>query len=171
MDPAIYGASTNAFVLQHNSVIEVIVSNHHMIRHPFHSHGHNFQVLHRSLPKAGSFLSSGLVEDDFPKSPMRRDTLLLENGGFFVLRFRADNPGVWLFHCHMEWHVETGLVATMIEAPLELQRQHQDSLLPADYMSACRPAQDHEQGLDESVSDEGQEKTSATNDTKKTARR
>lgn len=39
-----------------------------------------------------------------------------------VLRFAADNPGVWLFHCHIEWHIDQGLVATIIEAPLALQK-------------------------------------------------
>ena len=29
---------------------------------------------------------------------------------------------VWLFHCHIEWHVASGLVATMVEAPKELQQ-------------------------------------------------
>jgi iron transport multicopper oxidase len=22
-----------------------------------------------------------------------------------TIRFQADNPGVWFFHCHMEWHL------------------------------------------------------------------
>lgn len=33
----------------------------------------------------------------------------------------------------MEWHAETGLVATMVEAPLELQRQ----LLPFEQIQTC----------------------------------
>ncbi|OAL33055.1 hypothetical protein AYO22_00140 [Fonsecaea multimorphosa] len=148
-NPSIYGNSTNPFVLAHNSVVEIILYNHHMVRHPFHLHGHNFQAVYRSPKKAGSFFDSGLVEDDFPRTPIRRDTLLLEPGGFMVLRFRADNPGVWLFHCHMEWHVETGLVATLIEAPLELQQQHKDRPVP---QSLCgspnshKPEQEHDAG-------------------------
>jgi iron transport multicopper oxidase len=132
MDPLIYGATTNPFVLSHNSVVELVISNRHNVRHPFHLHGHNFQVVYRSPPKVDTtFFASGFVEDDFPRTPIRRDTLLLENQAFMVLRFRADNPGVWLFHCHMEWHVETGLVATMVEAPLELQKQYEGKALPA----------------------------------------
>ena len=23
--------------------------------------------------------------------------------GFVVLRLKADNPGMWLFHCHISW--------------------------------------------------------------------
>ncbi|KAH0848220.1 Iron transport multicopper oxidase FET3 [Fonsecaea pedrosoi] len=142
---SIYGSTTNPFVLQHNSVVEIILYNHHMVRHPFHLHGHNFQAVYRSAPKAGSFFTSGLVEEDYPRTPIRRDTLLLEPGGFMVLRFRADNPGVWLFHCHMEWHVETGLVATLIEAPLELQLQHRDRPLPAISCSSLESDQKEQQ--------------------------
>lgn len=53
---------------------------------------------------------------------MRRDVLVLNPNGYMVLRFKADNPGVWFFHCHIEWHIDQGLVATMIESPLELQK-------------------------------------------------
>jgi len=53
---------------------------------------------------------------------MRRDTVLVRPDGHIVLRFRADNPGVWLFHCHIEWHVASGLSITLIESPLELQK-------------------------------------------------
>ncbi|KAJ3270860.1 hypothetical protein HK104_004832 [Borealophlyctis nickersoniae] len=42
--------------------------------------------------------------------------------GSAVIRFRADNPGIWLFHCHIQWHMETGLVATFIEAPAQMQQ-------------------------------------------------
>jgi len=66
---------------------------------------------------------------------MRRDTLLVEGGGYFVIRFRSDNPGVWLFHCHIEWHVDSGLIATMVEAPLEMQ---QLITVPEDQYELCR---------------------------------
>ncbi|KAJ5948165.1 multicopper oxidase-domain-containing protein [Penicillium verhagenii] len=38
-----------------------------------------------------------------------RDTVYIPRRSYAVLRFRADNPGVWLFHCHMLWHVATGM--------------------------------------------------------------
>lgn len=47
------------------------------------------------------------------------------------------NSGVWLFHCHLEWHVVSGLSATFVEAPLELQSQ---LTLPADHLAACAAA-------------------------------
>lgn len=47
----------------------------------------------------------------------------------------ADFSGVWLFHCHIEWHVASGLIATFVEAPLELQ---QTLTLPQNHLDACR---------------------------------
>lgn len=65
---------------------------------------------------------------------MKRDTFVLNAEGHMVLRFVADNPGVWLFHCHIEWHIDQGLVATMIEAPLELQKS---LTIPQNHLDAC----------------------------------
>lgn len=45
--------------------------------------------------------------------------------------------GVWLFHCHIEWHVASGLSATMVEAPLDLQ---QSLSIPANHFDACSAA-------------------------------
>jgi iron transport multicopper oxidase len=42
--------------------------------------------------------------------------------------------GIWLFHCHIEWHVASGLIATMVEAPLDLQKT---LTLPKDHLAAC----------------------------------
>ena len=29
--------------------------------------------------------------------------------GFAILRFIAKNPGMWLFHCHIDFHSELGM--------------------------------------------------------------
>lgn len=42
--------------------------------------------------------------------------------------------GIWLFHCHIEWHVTSGLLATFVEAPLELQKT---LTLPQDHIDVC----------------------------------
>ena len=38
-----------------------------------------------------------------------KDTTLLPLGGAMVIRFITDNPGVWLAHCHIDIHLESGL--------------------------------------------------------------
>jgi len=52
-----------------------------------------------------------------------------------VLRFVADNPGVYSFHCHIEWHIEAGLMATFIEAPDMLQA---NLTIPEDHLEICK---------------------------------
>ncbi|KAG6544093.1 hypothetical protein Mapa_014510 [Marchantia paleacea] len=42
-------------------------------------------------------------------NPPRRNTVLLFPYGWTVIRFVADNPGVWPFHCHIEPHFHMGM--------------------------------------------------------------
>ena len=124
-------------MLQKGEVVQLVVDNADTGKHPFHLHGHAFQAVWRSEEDAGPFAESNATEADFSTTPMRRDTFVLPPQGNIVLRFRADNPGVWLFHCHIEWHVESGLIATMVEAPLDLQR---DLVVPQGHYDACAAA-------------------------------
>jgi hypothetical protein len=39
--------------------------------------------------------------------------------GWAVIRFRADNPGAWIMHCHMEWHLQAGLALVMNVMPAQ----------------------------------------------------
>ncbi|KAF6827393.1 iron transport multicopper oxidase fet3 [Colletotrichum musicola] len=131
-DPRVYGTHTIPHVLRHNDVVEIVLNNEDDGKHPFHLHGHQFQVVHRSDEDAGAYSNASDVA--FPKHPMRRDTLVVEGNGNFVIRFKANNPGVWLFHCHIEWHMDQGLVATIIEAPEALQGLR----IPDGHLDACR---------------------------------
>lgn len=42
-----------------------------------------------------------------------RDTVQIPRRGYAVLRFKADNPGVWLFHCHVMWHLAGGMAMSI----------------------------------------------------------
>ncbi len=88
-----------------------------MMKHPFHLHGHNFQVLARERKKHYEHDSS-----KFSDFPLVRDTIVVPNHGYVVLRFIADNPGVWFFHCHTDWHAATGLGVVFIESPDLIRR-------------------------------------------------
>ena len=130
MNPAVYGSSTNSFVLEKGQVVEIVLNNYDPGKHPFHLHGHAFQTVVRSAVDAGAYVNN----ETFPRVPMRRDTFMANPNGNIVLRFKADNPGIWLFHCHIEWHVASGLIATMVEAPDELQKTLKT---PQDHLDAC----------------------------------
>lgn len=41
--------------------------------------------------------------------PPLKDTVSVPDSGFTVIRFLADNPGYWAFHCHMSWHNHLGM--------------------------------------------------------------
>ncbi|TPG75993.1 multicopper oxidase family protein [Brevibacillus laterosporus] len=66
--------------------------------HPMHLHGHFFQV----LSKNGKSVSG---------SPLVKDTLNLLPGEEYVVAFKADNPGNWMFHCHDLGHASQGMVS------------------------------------------------------------
>lgn len=68
--------------------------------HPFHIHGHTFQVLSRDgMPLKGS--------------PVYLDTLLLKEGESYEVQLMADNPGLWMAHCHNLGHASMGMTMMM----------------------------------------------------------
>ena len=140
----VYGEFTHAVVLEHNSVVQVVLNNDDQGSHPFHLHGHNFQIIDRAPPIGPNFYDylSGdpvpfnpLDHTPFPAMPVRRDVVVLPPQGFAVFRFVADNPGVWIFHCHIEWHLDAGLALMFVEAPTQLQ---QSLTIPQDHIDACK---------------------------------
>lgn len=138
-DILIYGSNTNSFILQKDEIIEIVLNNNDPGKHPFHLHGHIFQTIYRS--PAGDdddnpiiYNPSNPEHNKFPETPMLRDTIVVNPNGFIRLRFKADNPGVWLFHCHVDWHLEQGLAITLIEAPRDLQTQN----VPTQHFDVCK---------------------------------
>ena len=67
--------------------------------HAMHLHGHHFWINSRLNP----------VKDPLSK----RDTYLMQPGENAEFQFVADNPGLWLFHCHMLEHHAAGMGAVI----------------------------------------------------------
>ena len=42
------------------------------------------------------------------ENPTLRDTVQVTGGGYAVWRLKADNPGLWFFHCHVQTHMLEG---------------------------------------------------------------
>ena len=133
-NPLVYGTNANPFVLKYGEVVEFIINNRHENLHPMHLHGHQYQVLERSFPDTGVW--PGTYAANVSATPIRRDTVMLNKNAYAVFRFKADNPGVWLFHCHIEYHVESGLMATIIEAPEMLHKRN--ITVPKDHINTCK---------------------------------
>ncbi|SDG88378.1 Multicopper oxidase with three cupredoxin domains (includes cell division protein FtsP and spore coat protein CotA) [Pseudomonas benzenivorans] len=67
-------------------------------QHPIHLHGMTFKVLASDRKKI---------------IPYFTDTYLLGRNERARVALVADNPGVWMFHCHVVDHMETGLMAAI----------------------------------------------------------
>lgn len=127
----IYGSNTDSFVLGYGETIDIVVNNQDTGKHPFHLHGHTFQLISRADAVDDDEDPVPFDEDDhepFPEYPMMRDTAYVRGQSNMVLRFQSNNPGVWFFHCHIEWHLEQGLALVLIEAPLEIQANASQAL-------------------------------------------
>lgn len=42
-------------------------------------------------------------------NPVKKDTIYIPRMGYVVLRFKADNEGLWFFHCHILMHHAAGM--------------------------------------------------------------
>lgn len=89
----IYGLNTNAAVLNKGDAIDIVLNNNDAGTHPFHLHGHHFQILARGEDNAGHFNPHTHPVAAVPSVPVRRDTVFVRPGSYFVVRFIADNPG------------------------------------------------------------------------------
>lgn len=65
-----------------------------MDHHPIHLHGYSFKII-------GS--DGGWAADQSVLLP--ETTVLVPVGSAKVIEFLADNPGDWIFHCHMTHHI------------------------------------------------------------------
>jgi len=109
------------FVIQHTGikVVDLVIQNFDEGNHPMHLHGHKFWILGQGHGMFPGYESLGLQpegkgvlagREGVLDNLIRRDVATAEGFGWLALRFIADNPGVWSFHCHMAWHSEAGLV-------------------------------------------------------------
>ncbi|KAF2641185.1 laccase-2 precursor [Massarina eburnea CBS 473.64] len=67
--------------------------------------------------------------------PMHLHVVVIPADGYIVLRYQSKNPGVWLFHCHIDFHLVGGMAAIFVEAPDVLQKQQKTS---AQNIATCK---------------------------------
>lgn len=113
--------------LSFNSTVELVLQDTNLLSvesHPFHLHGFNFFVV-------GSGIGNFDPKNDPAKfnlvDPPERNTVGVPTGGWAAIRFRADNPGVWFMHCHLELHTMWGLKMAFI---VENGKSPEQSVLP-----------------------------------------
>ncbi|KAF8849971.1 hypothetical protein BDZ45DRAFT_771129 [Acephala macrosclerotiorum] len=95
--------------------IELTVNNIDTSGHPFHLHGFDFCVI-ASYEGKGGWDYYNPFDSKPPRGgpfnlvdPIRKDTVYVPPWGYVVVRFLADNEGIWTLHCHVLWHVASGM--------------------------------------------------------------
>lgn len=122
-DDTSYPASENLITIDEKDVWTYwVIESTSTGPHPMHLHGHDFLVLGTSAPNAGFFTTADIPSLNFT-NPTRRDVTMTPPKGWNVLAFKADNPGAWLFHCHIAWHASNGLSLSFLERASELKLQ------------------------------------------------
>lgn len=89
------------FVVSEGDVVVMHIRNDSGEVHPMHLHGHHAVVLSRNGVAATG-------------SPWWVDSLNVNDGESYDIAFRADNPGIWMDHCHNLPHAAEGLVAHLM---------------------------------------------------------
>ena len=88
----------NSLNVKEGERVELVISNTTGMSHPMHLHGHVFEV----------------TEIDGQKiTGAKRDTILVPPKSTIKVIFDAGNPGVWAYHCHILYHLATGMFTVL----------------------------------------------------------
>jgi len=89
------------FMVRTGDVVKFRIENHSGEAHPMHLHGHHALVTARN----GKPVTGG---------PLWVDSVDVKDDETIDLVFRADNPGIWMDHCHALPHAAEGLLAHLM---------------------------------------------------------
>ncbi|EAU89560.1 laccase 3 [Coprinopsis cinerea okayama7 len=94
------------YTLPKNAVVELSMPGGSVgSPHPMHLHGHAFSVVRSAGSSTYNFVN-----------PVQRDVVSIGQAGDNVtIRFRTDNSGPWILHCHIDWHLVLGLSVVFAE--------------------------------------------------------
>jgi hypothetical protein len=85
-------SETDSIAIRKGEVVRFILINRTMMHHPMHLHGHFFRVLNNH----GDYAPLKHTVDVAPMSTT-------------VIEFDANEFGDWFFHCHLLYHMESGM--------------------------------------------------------------
>jgi FtsP/CotA-like multicopper oxidase with cupredoxin domain len=128
------------FELKKGDIIDIVLQNTVALngvceQHPWHLHGHHFWDLGGGPGNYSALTPKQRRRFVNTKNPIKRDSVTLYPHssaffqtpepagtacGFHVIRFVADNPGVWLMHCHIPAHMHMGMQLAFVERMDEL---------------------------------------------------
>ncbi|KAL8747700.1 MAG: hypothetical protein Q9190_000441 [Brigantiaea leucoxantha] len=100
--------------------------------HPIHLHGHDFVILAQG---EGPFHKDIVPNLD---NPTRRDVADCPIGGYVWIAFKIENPGAWLMHCHIAWHVSAGLSLQYLEQPSRIRPLMEQAGVVDEFADRCQ---------------------------------
>ncbi|OVA13779.1 Multicopper oxidase [Macleaya cordata] len=121
---------SGVYTIHFNSIVDVILQNANAMAanvseiHPWHLHGHDFWVLGYG---EGKFSEKDAKRLNL-KNPPLRNTVVIFPYGWTAIRFVADNPGVWAFHCHIEPHLHMGMGVIFSEAVERIKKIPEEAI-------------------------------------------
>ncbi|AIT79186.1 copper resistance system multicopper oxidase [Novosphingobium pentaromativorans] len=86
-----------------NERVRVKLVNDTMMAHPIHLHGHFFELVNGA---------PGMHQP-------RKHTVIVQPGGSAQFDLTANEPGDWAFHCHLIYHMHTGMFQVVTVRPLD----------------------------------------------------
>ena len=119
----------NVFHLRLNEVVDVILDNgpslgHVSEHHPWHLHGHTFWLIGQEVGPYDARTAKLNLDN-----PSVKDSITAYPHTWTQIRFVADNPGVWLLHCHIDWHTVMGMAVVFVEGdPTDLSPPPRNTL-------------------------------------------
>ncbi|CAF4449791.1 unnamed protein product [Rotaria sp. Silwood2] len=113
--PVLQSDGNGHYLVPYQAVVDILLNNTDEGEHPFHLHGHSFWIISTSENPQAEQLYRGAY--------IQRDVVSVPGSGWAKIRFLANNPGAWLFHCHIEWHMDAGLILAFLVGPNELVAQ------------------------------------------------
>lgn len=107
--------------IKYGQTVDFVLNNYKRYNHPVHLHGHLFHVISYSETENFPYRSIEEAQEDSYlflnlKNPPYFDIILVPAGGHVVIRIVANNPGIWLMHCHNLGHLIGGMGAVLLEA-------------------------------------------------------
>jgi Putative multicopper oxidases len=85
-------SESDKILIKKGENLRIVLYNNSMMRHPMHLHGHDFRVLNGQ----GDYAP---LKNTIDIMPMERDTI----------EFAAIESGDWFFHCHILYHMMSGM--------------------------------------------------------------
>jgi len=94
-----------------------------------------------------TYNESSYVDSHNYATPLERDVFNVPRRGWIIIRFKADNPGIWPFHCHVADHAMGGAMTAFSLKPSQIPEA------PADFgpKRTCllKPSEEDGEGEDD----------------------